>query len=148
MERRHQRGRGPLSDFFADSYAILAYLAGDRAYVARFRKGSFRTSVLNLLESHYAQVSRGVSDDEASANLAPFEACAQTPDWSVLREASLFRYGMRSKGLACSYIDAAGYAHARRQGLPFLTGDAAFEGIDGVEFLRETPRARPARRRS
>jgi hypothetical protein len=55
---------------------------------------------------------------------------------------------MRSKGLACSYIDAAGYALARRSGLPFLTGDPAFEGVEGVEFLREaTARARPAKRR-
>lgn len=52
---------------------------------------------------------------------------------------------MRAKGLTCSYIDAAGYAHARRLGLPFLTGDPAFEGIEGVEFLREATRKGSAR---
>lgn len=147
MERRHQRGRRSLTDFFADSYAILAYLVGDGGYVARFKGASFKTSALNLLEAHYAQVSRGVSDDEAAANLAPFEASIERHDWTVLRQASVFRHDMRSKGLACSYIDAAGYALARRLGLPFLTGDPAFEGVDGVEFLREATRARATRRK-
>lgn len=140
-----------MSEFFADSYAILAHLAGDPAYVARFKDATFRTSILNLFEAHYAQISRGVPDAEAVENLAPFEARAEAPDWSALREASLFRHELRSQGRRCSYIDAAGLVLARRSRLPFLTGDPAFEDVAGVEFLVEgetKPAAKRGPRRS
>lgn len=135
-----------MTDFFADSYALLAFLAGDPGYQKRFEGAGFRTSILNLLEVHYAQVSRGVPEPEAQGNLSPFELAAVTPDWPVLRQASIFRRDLRAEGLACSYIDAVGYAQARHLGLPFLTGDPAFEGIDGVEFLREKKARLPSRK--
>jgi predicted nucleic acid-binding protein len=144
VERGHQRGRGTLTEFFADSYAILAYLQGDPGYVARFRGSLFHTSILNLYEVHYSLVSRGVQESEAMESLAPFETSASPPDWPVLRDASRLRAALKVEGRSCSYIDAAGLAMARKMGLPFLTGDAAFEGVDGVEFLREQA---PSRRR-
>jgi predicted nucleic acid-binding protein len=35
-----------------------------------------------------------------------------------------------------SFVDGIGYTLARKQGLTFLTGDPAFEGMQGVEFVR------------
>ncbi len=105
------------------------------------------TSILNLYEVHYAQISRGVPDEEARDNLAPFEGGALAPEWAALREASIFRLEMRQRGLSCSYVDAAGFVLARRAGLPFLTGDAAFESVEGVEFLKERSPSATARRR-
>lgn len=77
---------------------------------------------------------------EAAANLAPFEASAVHPEWNVLKEAAGFRHEMRRKGKNCSYVDAAGYSQARSEGIPFLTGDPAFKGLPGVEFLEEKRR--------
>lgn len=35
-----------------------------------------------------------------------------------------------------SYVGALGYVLARKNGMRFLTGDKAFEGADGVEYVR------------
>jgi len=35
-----------------------------------------------------------------------------------------------------SYVDALGYTIAKAHNLRFLTGDAAFEGIANVEFVK------------
>lgn len=140
MERPYQRGRGTLTDFFADSYAILALLNGDEAYARRFRNTRFRTGWLNLYEAYAAQLAREVLAPEAAANLAPFEASAGHADWETLQEAARFRHEMRKEGKNCSYVDAAGYASARSLGVPFLTGDPAFQDLPGVELLVEKRR--------
>ena len=48
------------------------------------------------------------------------------------------RRRLQADGRRCAYIDAAGYAHALDLALPLLTGDAAFQDLEGVEFLKET----------
>lgn len=131
-----------MNDFYADTYAILAGLDGDPAYVSRLRSASFRTGWLNLYEAYYAQLARGVLPEEARWRLAPFEPAATNIAWSTLRAAAELRHRFLTEGRRCSYIDAAGYARARELGLPFLTGDPAFKGVAGVEFLPETRRGR------
>ena len=51
-------------------------------------------------------------------------------------EASALRLELRRQGRNLSLVDALGYVLARRLGVPFLTGDRAFEGLDGVEYVR------------
>lgn len=121
--------------FFADSYAILGALNRDPAFVARFRGARFRTSLLNLYEVFYVLLRRGMTEPELTTNLQPYEAVATAPGWSTLRAAARFRSSMLAKARHLSFIDAATYTQAREVGLPFLTGDPAFRGVDGVEFL-------------
>jgi len=136
-----------VTEFFADTYAILAYLQGDPAYVKRFRGNRFRTGTWNLYEAYAAQRARGVPPTEAMENLAPFEAAMVEADVETLREAAEARLRLRAEGRRCSHIDAAGYVLAQRQGLPFLTGDGAFEGVEGVDFLPEAGAGAARRRR-
>lgn len=124
-----------MTDFFADTYAILAFLQGDPGYAKRFRGRQFRTGRWNLYEAYAAQRARGVPAAEAAENLAPFEGRVIPEDWETLRTAAETRMRLRAEGRRCSFVDAAGYALARREGLVFLTGDTGFQGVEHVEFL-------------
>jgi predicted nucleic acid-binding protein len=134
--RRH------VTEFFADTHAILAFLSGDEAAARRFRSSPFRTGLLNLLAAHYAQLAAEVAPEEAARNLAPFEPAALAPDPPLLREAARLLHDERRGGRRLSLVDAVGYAHARRLGVAFVTGEPVFRGLAGVEFLGETGRRR------
>lgn len=129
-------GRGTsVTEFFADTQSILAFLNGDPAAGKRFRASPFRTSLLNLYAAHVAQLSADVAREEADRNLAPFEPVALAPDAALLREAARFLQDARRGGRRLSPVDAVGYVHARRLGLPFLTPDDRFQGLPGIERL-------------
>ena len=49
--------------------------------------------------------------------------------------ASAFR--LKNTKLKLSYVDALGYIIAKEEGMKFLTGDNAFEGLDNAEFVRQ-----------
>lgn|GEM_PF-946005 len=124
-----------MTEFYADTHAILSFLAGDEAAGKRFRSSPFRTGLLNVYAAHFAQLSADVSAEEATRNLAPFEPVALAPDTPLLREAARFLQRERRGGRRLSLVDAVGYTHALRLGLPFLTGDPTFRGLPNVEFL-------------
>lgn len=126
-----------MTEFFADTFAILAVLAGDDAYVQRFRRGPFRTGSLNVAEAAFAQLVNEVSLEEARSNLAPFDAVAQAPSARILFEGARHQAEMARRQRHWSFVDAVGYVQARELALPFLTGDTVFEGAEGVEFLKD-----------
>jgi predicted nucleic acid-binding protein len=124
-----------LVDFLADSYALVALLEGKERYVRIFRRKILATTALNVLEV-YATLLRRFDHAQAREKSAAFLPLAvPVPAETVLR-AGDFRHRMRSMKRDCSYIDAWGYASARHLGVPFLTGDPAFRGIEQVEFVR------------
>lgn len=128
-----------MKSFFADSYALLAWLKGDPEYGRLFREATtYVTNVLNLLEVEYTMLRREVHPEEVDKAVVPFETRALGVDRPLLRHAARVRARMRADGLRCSYIDAIGYAHAQERELPFLTGDRAFRRMPGVHFLQET----------
>ncbi len=130
-----------MTKFFADSYAIMSYLEGDAAYVRAFQDASdFRTGLLNLYESEFTMLRRGVAEDEIARALTPFESRAVGVDRETLRAAARLRLRLRGDGLECSYIDAVGYAQALDLGLPFFIGDPAFQDQPGVRFLPQRSR--------
>ena len=45
------------------------------------------------------------------------------------------RLELKRKGHDISYADALGYFISRRMGVKFLTGDKAFKGLSGVEYV-------------
>jgi len=53
---------------------------------------------------------------------------------SLLKDAVVLR--RTNKKLNLSLTDAAGYLLAQHLGLPFVTGDQAFEGMAGVDFRK------------
>ncbi len=95
------------------------------------------TSEFNLLELAYA-LTRDYGVETALGVLTlvrEFVEIASPTDGDYV-EASAFRIDMRRQGRNLSLTDALGYTLARRLGIPFLTGDREFEGLDGVEFVR------------
>jgi hypothetical protein len=124
-----------LADFLADSYALVAFLEGNDRYVRIFRKKAPATTALNVLEVYATLLQRVEVEiaQEVCSGLLPLTVAVPA---EVAVIAGDFRHRMRSMKRDCSYIDAWGYATARRLGLPFLTGDPSFRGIDHVEFVR------------
>jgi hypothetical protein len=61
------------------------------------------------------------------------ECVVEVPD-EVTSEAIRYRVNNRRKGI--SYADCLGYAYSKHFGFLFLTGDDAFNGLSGVEFVK------------
>jgi predicted nucleic acid-binding protein len=124
-----------LVDLFADSYAFVAFVEGNERYRRIFQRKELATSAMNVLEV-YATLLRRLSQEEARKIVTPMMAFVTAIPPEVAIPAGQFRHQMRAKGKDCSYIDAWGYAASQSLGVPFLTGDTAFRGITGVEFVR------------
>ncbi len=124
-----------MTDFLADSYALVAFLEGNDRYISIFRRKTLVTTALNVLEV-YATLLRRVEESVAKEVCSGLIPLAVPVPSEIALVAGDFRHRMRSLKRDCSYIDAWGYAAARRFGVPFLTGDPAFRGIDHVEFVR------------
>jgi predicted nucleic acid-binding protein len=124
-----------LPDYFADSYALVAYLEGNPRYSRIFSRRVLCTSALNLLEL-YATLLRRIDAQEARSLSVPFLPLVIDVPAEVALNAAEFRQSMRSNKRDCSYIDAWGYAAAAELGVPFLTGDPSFKSLENVEFVR------------
>ena len=124
-----------MTDFLADSYALVALLEGNDRYVRIFRRKIVGTTALNVLEV-YATLLRRLDRLEARELSSGFLPIVISTPPEVALSAGEFRQFMRAQKRDCSYIDAWGYASARHLEVPFLTGDPAFETVEHVEFVR------------
>lgn len=124
-----------MADYLADSYALVAFLEGNERYGRIFRRKSLSTTALNVLEV-YATLLRRVGASEARELCSALLPLAVSVPGEVALAAGEFRHRMRSMRKNCSYIDAWGYSAALDLGIPFLTGDPAFRGVEHVEFVR------------
>jgi predicted nucleic acid-binding protein len=125
------RPRGP-PRFFFDTYALVERQQGNPAYEEYAGEAIF-THQMNLYE-FIAAVWRvhgeGVARDQVRLlNVNLLEATTED-----LFEAARVRADRPRQRL--SYVDALGYVLARREGMRFLTGDQAFRGLVGVEFVK------------
>jgi predicted nucleic acid-binding protein len=119
--------------FFYDSYAALAYLSDSPGYAAYFEKHTGVLTRLNLMEIYYA-ILRAHGAGAAHEVLEAYSAREIEFSLPDIEAAMKLRFELRK--LELSYADALGYHIAKKEGLKFLTGDAAFEGLPGVEFVR------------
>ena len=124
-----------MAELFADSYAIVALFEGNERYARIFRRGGVVTSAFNVLEI-YATLLRRLAPAEAEEKARAVLEIVRDIPAEVALDAARFRQELRARKRDCSYVDAWGYAAARSLGMPFLTGDPAFKGITGVEFVR------------
>lgn len=115
----------------ADAHALIGLLDADSRYTS-YVKTPFITTDFALLELYWYCTRNGVTDKYAHA-LTRFEGVLQYPDSACLRFAALLRFKHRKEDL--SYADCVGWALALQLGIPFLTGDRAFKGKDGVAFV-------------
>ena len=123
-----------MARYYADTYALVEILKGSPAY-ERCAREELVTSEFNLLELAYA-LTRDYGREKAAEILGmvrAFITIVQASDEYYV-EASTLRIKLKNQGRNLSLIDALGYVLARRLGIPFLTGDREFKGLNGVEF--------------
>lgn len=119
--------------FFADSYALIDYVKGNKSYLKYFQEHTIVTTRLQLMELYYSTL---LDADEEKANTyydSFLDNCISYEDESI-KKAMKFRYEQRKRKL--SYVDALGYQLAKEQGIKFLTGDVQFEKMEGVQYVK------------
>ena len=109
-------------------------MGGHQGYKRYFEDGDGVLTKLNLLEISHRSLeqhgSKAASDilDTFSKYLVDFGL----PD-NV--EATKLRLELKRGHRDLSYSDALGYYLSRKQGIKFLTGDRAFRGLSGIEYI-------------
>lgn len=118
----------PKQHYFWDSFALIERQQGASGY-APYASAAIFTHEMNLYEfiAYVLRASDEATTRAALRGLAPNMLEANTDD---LISASRFRAKQK-----VSYVGALGYTLARKNDLLFLTGDKAFRGIEGVEFV-------------
>ncbi len=124
----------PVRRYFYDSYAVLAYTSGHQAYKKYFEERDGVLTNLNLLEIFYRsleQYDSGVAQDI----LGSFYKYHLDFDEEDISASMRLRVELKRKGLDISHADALGYFLSQKMGMKFLTGDRAFQGLKGVEYV-------------
>ena len=123
------------ASFFADSYAIIEILRGNRAY-RRYSSAHLVTTEFNLCEVGYA-VFKDFPEDSASilSTIRTTIEVVLTGDADYVVCAQLRLQNNRS-GKKLSTIDSLGYAVAERLAIQFLTGDREFSDMKNVRFVK------------
>lgn len=118
--------------FCLDTYALVEIALGNEKFTKYFNT---QFLIPDLILAEFYGIELRVNN-EATAEywyhkLSPF---AVPVPKEVLIQAVKFRFANKGKNL--SFFDAVGYVFAKKNGLLFVTGDKAFEGIENVEFVR------------
>jgi len=121
-----------VESYFFDTYALWETIKGSENY-AKYRSCDCKTSIFNLVELYFALLREG-GPAAAAAGYRRLKSCLVGIHDEDVFEAMQFRLSAKKKNL--SYADCMGYVMARHAGVKFLTGDAAFEEMAGVEFVK------------
>ncbi len=119
--------------YFFDTYALYQIAIGASSYESFAKHVKMKTTLMNLYELYY------ILNKEKNEKLAEqfFERllpCCVDILPEDIKTAARFRLQNAKKGF--SYVDALGYIIALRTGIPFLTGDDAFKGLETVAFVK------------
>lgn len=121
--------------FFADSYAIIEMLKGNKNYQ------SYQSERLIMTEFNICEVGFAVCREyPANATrvlktVRKMVVIQETRDEDYCAGA-VTRKLATAKGKKLSTIDCVGYSVANRLNIPFLTGDREFSDMDNVQFVR------------
>lgn len=121
-----------MTDYFADTYAIVEYIDGNPAYQQYFN-GSIVTSEQNLIELFYALLKKK-GEATAIKEFIIYSSRKVPTTFSSIRNAMKFKLAHAREKL--SYADCIGYALAQEHGIPFLTGDRQFADKENVAFVK------------
>lgn len=121
----------PSVQFYFDTYALVERLRGSPAYEP-YGKVPIFTHATNILELA-ARIIRDFDETVARREIAALECNEIEATRDDLFVAAAFWVQHRGKNV--SYVDALGYTLAQRHEMLFLTGDKAFKGTDGVEYV-------------
>lgn len=121
------------SDYFFDTYALVALFKGKESYRGYGGPSiGIATTGLNLMEFAYVALRSGKPAGEVEKRFRELEEHCHPIYSELLLKVALFR----TRHPRMSYVDCIGYLMARELDVPFLTGDDAFQGMEGVEFVK------------
>ncbi len=118
--------------YFFDTYALFEILQDNPAYVALDLE-RVNICILNYGELYYGLI-RKIGRAKAETVIKSFKFAQLEVTEGIMRTAMRFRFAHRH--LNVSPTDCVGYVLAKAHGLRFLTGDEAFRGLQGVEFVK------------
>ena len=119
--------------YFFDTYAFFEIIEGNPSYNKYSEHVAIVTTKLQLMELYYGLL-KLYGKHEAEFMYDRFVGSAVEISNEEIKAAMDFRHRHSKKKF--SYIDCTGYVSAQRRGIMFLTGDKAFDGIPGVEFVK------------
>lgn len=120
---------------FADSYAIIEMLKGNRNYQS-FRQELLVTTEFNICEVGFALCRDYPLDASRVLKKVRSRIVIQaTKDEDYCSGAGI-RKQASAEGKKLSTIDCVGYAVANRLKMPFLTGDHEFKDMQNVHFVK------------
>ena len=119
---------------YADTDALIEILRGNPNYKPY---KAIITSEFNLLELAYA-ITRDYNPSKAREVLENVrkEVPIIHPTDEDYVDAAKFKLEQKRKGKNISLIDALGYLLTGKLGIPFLTGDKAFQNVENVEYVK------------
>lgn len=116
--------------FFVDTYALFEMIRGNKGYES-YRNAQALLTVFNLAEFNY-NLKKEYTKESADELTEKYKTCVT----KVLFEDILKAMDMKTKNRQLSIPGAIGYIVAQRLGIPFLTGDQAFEKVPNVIFIK------------
>lgn len=120
--------------FYFDTYALVEITKGNQAFIDYTEK-EIVINDLTLAEFYHVLL-RDYNVQTADYWFKKISSNSKPAPKELLIEAVRFRRLNRQKNKNFSFFDAVGYVYAVKNGFKFLTGDGAFEGLPGVEFVR------------
>ncbi len=118
--------------YFFDSYALIEVIKASSTY-DKLRQSAIITNALNIAETHFFLLER-FPESQANKMIEGLNSKLLEITQDIAMAAASFRF--HNKKLKLSYADCIGYCLAQAKHLTFVTGDDAFKGMDGVEFLK------------
>lgn len=120
---------------FYDSYAVLAYISGEKAFAKYFDgQSSGVLTKLNLMEIYF-RTAKLHGHEAAREVIDRFSRYLIDFDVDDIAGSMKLREELMKKRMSISYVDALGYYLAKKMRIPFLTGDGQFADLPGVKFL-------------
>ena len=121
-----------MTNLFFDTYAFLEILRGSKSY-EKYWEAGIVTTKLNLFEL-YSKILRESGEEEAEVIFDKYYRFVKDFGKEVIKEAAKLKILLNKRDV--SMTDCIGYVFAQHLGIKFLTGDSAFEELDGVEFVK------------
>ena len=127
-----------MTEYYFDTYALLQLVNKAPSY-ANFSNCTIITSTFTLLEFYYCLLRDG-HENFADVYFDKLLLNSEEVPPDVIKLGARFRIQInkelpRSKK-PLSHIDALTYVFAKTRKVKFLTGDASFEGLENVEYVK------------
>ena len=117
--------------YFLDTYALVEILHDNPLY-QKYKEEELQTTLFNLYELYFSLLKTYNTEIAKVMFYKFFESCIEINEEHIFAAAA---FKLEHKKTNISYVDALGYAIAKKEGMRFLTGDKEFKEIPNVEFV-------------